>query len=139
MYGPYQDENRFIPFIINSCLKDVKFPCSEGNQLRDFLYIDDFVRAVELIIKNKNLSGHIFNIGSEKPIEIKKIILKINKLIKKGTPQYGKIKLRQREQAIVYPSIKKIKRYINWVPKINLDKGLKKTFDYFKKNKKRSF
>ena len=109
MYGPYQDENRFIPFIINSCLKDVKFPCSEGNQLRDFLYIDDFVRAVELIIKNKNLSGHIFNIGSEKPIEIKKIILKINKLIKKGTPQYGKIKLRQREQAIVYPSIKKLK------------------------------
>ena len=72
LYGPYQDENRFIPFIINSCLKDVKFPCSEGNQLRDFLYIDDFVRAVELIIKNKNLSGHIFNIGSEKPIEIKK-------------------------------------------------------------------
>ena len=139
LYGPYQVENRFIPFIINSCLKDVKFPCSEGNQLRDFLYIDDFVRAVELIIKNKNLSGHIFNIGSEKPIEIKKIILKINKLIKKGTPQYGKIKLRQREQAIVYPSIKKIKRYINWVPKINLDKGLKKTFDYFKKIKKGVF
>ena len=91
-----------------------------------------------MIIKNKNLSGHIFNIGSEKPIEIKKIILKINKLIKKGTPQYGKIKLRQREQAIVYPSIKKIKRYINWVPKINLDKGLKKHLITLK-NKKRSF
>ena len=90
-------------------MKDVKFPCSEGNQLRDFLYIDDFVRAVELIIKNKNLSGHIFNIGSEKPIEIKKIILKINKLIKKGTPQYGKIKLRQESKLLFIHPLKKLK------------------------------
>lgn len=139
LYGPYQDDNRFIPFVINSCLKNLKFPCSQGKQLRDFLYIDDFVRAVGLIIKKKDLNGHILNIGSEKPIEIKKIILKINKLINKGIPQYGKVKMRQGEQIIVYPSIKKIKTYINWYPKIDLNKGLKKTINYFSKIKKRSF
>ena len=44
-FGPNQDLNRLIPIVISNCLKDKKFPCSEGKQYRDFLYIDD---AVEL-------------------------------------------------------------------------------------------
>ena len=135
IYGPHQDDNRFIPFIINSCLNDIKFPCSKGEQLRDFLYIDDFIKAISLLIKKDNFYGQIFNLGSAKPIKLKKIISKINKLIKKGLPQYGKIKMRQNEQIIVYPSINKIKNYIDWKPKINIDDGLKKTIKYFRENK----
>ena len=45
VYGPYQDNNRLIPFIINSCLQNKKFPCTTGVQFRDFLYIDDFVEV----------------------------------------------------------------------------------------------
>lgn len=136
IYGPHQDDNRFIPFIINSCLNDLKFPCSKGEQLRDFLYIDDFIKAISLLIKKDNFYGQIFNLGSAKPIKLKKIISKINKLIKKGLPQYGKIKMRQNEQTIVYPSINKIKNYIDWKSKINIDDGLKKTINYYRKNKK---
>jgi len=43
--------------------------------------------------------------------------------------------MRQNEQIIVYPSINKIKNYIDWKPKINIDDGLKKTIKYFRKNK----
>ena len=139
LYGSHQNDDRLIPFVINSCLKDLKFPCSKGKQLRDFLHIDDFLTAVNLIISSKNISGQIFNLGSGKPIKLKKLILKINQAIKKGQPQYGKIKMRTNEQNIVYPSIKKIQKYINWTPKINIDKGVKKTIFYFKKNKKKSF
>ena len=61
VYGPYQDNNRLIPFIINSCLQNKKFPCTTGVQFRDFLYIDDFVAAFYLLItKGKHLN--IYNI-----------------------------------------------------------------------------
>ena len=139
LYGPHQDDNRFIPFVINSCLRGLKFPCSEGTQSRDFLHIDDFLRAINLLIKSKNSIGEIFNLGSGKPIKLKKLITKINQFIKKGQPEYGKIKMRTNEQKIVYPSIKKINKLIGWTPKINIDKGLRKTILYFRRNKKKSF
>ena len=44
--------------------------------------------------------------------------------------------MRQNEQTIVYPSINKIKNYIDWKSKINIDDGLKKTINYYRKNKK---
>ena len=86
VYGPNQDLNRFIPVVINSCRKDLKFPCSNGEQCRDFLYVDDFVRAVFFSIGNKEAIGKIINLGSGRPLKIKKIIQKIVKIYKKGKP-----------------------------------------------------
>ena len=73
-YGPRQELNRFIPIIINSCIKNKKFPCSDGNQFRDFVFIDDVIEAIIKSLKNKKAKGEIFNIGSGKPIKIKNII-----------------------------------------------------------------
>ena len=74
LYGPKQDINRFIPILINSCLKRKKFFTSSGNQLRDFLYIDDGINAIIKSIKSDNSKGKIFNISSGKPIRLKKIM-----------------------------------------------------------------
>jgi len=79
-YGPKQDLNRFIPIIISGCIKNKKFPCSKGNQLRDFLHIDDVVDAILKSLTNKNAKGQIINIGSGKPIIIKNIIKYIKKI-----------------------------------------------------------
>jgi len=131
-YGPRQDLNRFIPIIISSCIKNKKFPCSKGNQLRDFLYIDDVVDAILKSLTNKNARGQIINLGSGKPRIIKNIIEYIKKILKGGYPLFGKIKLRKDEIFKVYPDINKAKNKINWRPKISFQKGLKVTIDSFK-------
>tara|TARA_Y100001970_G_C14246093_1_gene868343 strand:- start:959 stop:1870 length:912 start_codon:yes stop_codon:yes gene_type:complete len=134
-FGPKQDINRFIPIIINSCIKNKKFPCSEGKQFRDFIYIDDVINAIFKCLDNKNARGEIFNIGSGKPKKIKNIIQKIKKIIKKGEPEYGKIKLRKDEILKLFPSIKKIQKKLNWKPNIPFDYGLRKTIrTYYEKN-----
>lgn len=134
VYGPYQDNNRFLPFVINSCLNDESFQCTSGTQLRDFLYIDDFVKAVYLLIRNKKCIGEIFNLGYGKSTKLKLLIKKINSHVKKGSPQYGSIKMRSTEQNNIFPSIKKIKRFINWRPKVDINVGLKQTINFYKKN-----
>ncbi len=131
-YGPRQDNNRFIPIIINSCLSNKKFDCSEGKQYRDFIYIDDVVNVIMKSLKS-NIVGEIFNIGTGKPKKIKDIIKKINKLINRGVPSYGKIKMRKDEIMKLYPNINKAKTKLNWNPKISFEKGLKKTLIYYKK------
>ena len=53
IYGPYQKKDRLIPIVINSCLKNKKFNCTEGNQKRDFLYIDDLIELLINVLKKK--------------------------------------------------------------------------------------
>jgi len=132
-YGPRQDTNRFIPIIISGCIKNKKFPCSKGNQLRDFLHVDDVVNAIFKSLINKNARGQIINIGSGKPKKIKNIIEYIKKTLKGGHPQFGKIKLRKDEILKVYPNINKAKKKINWRPKISFNRGLKLTIKYYNK------
>ena len=131
-YGPRQDVNRFLPIIIKGCLENKKFPCSNGDQLRDFVHVDDAVEAIIKSLTNKNARGQIINIGSGKPRIIKNIIEYIKKLLKGGYPLFGKVKLRKDEILKVYPDINKAKNKINWKPKIPFKKGLKITINSFR-------
>ena len=132
-YGPGQDSKRFIPQIVKGCLENKKFATSEGKQLRDFIYISDLCRAVQMIIDSNNtkLDGQIFNIGTGKPVQIRFMINKIVKIIGKGQPIFGKIKYRKGESMSLYPSIKKIYKILKWKPKISLTEGLRKTIQYY--------
>ena len=131
-YGPKQDENRLVPIVIMSCLKNKTFNCSSGNQIRDFIYIEDVVDAIFKLIKSNKSKGQIFNIGSGKPIKVKNVIEKIKAISKGGSPQYGKIKFRKDEIKELYPNIKKIKKEIKWKANIPFDKGLKLTIKYYR-------
>jgi dTDP-glucose 4,6-dehydratase len=134
VYGPYQDLNRFIPVVINSCKSKIDFPCSHGRQFRDFLYINDLIDAIFLILENPKAKGEIFNIGFGKPLKIKNIIQRILSYYKSGNPKFGKIKLREEEQMKIYPDVHKARRILNWKPKIKFLTGLAKTIKYYNAN-----
>ena len=134
-YGPNQSINRLVPIIIYNSILDKTFPCTEGKQYRDFIYIDDVVNAIMKCLKmRKKVFGQIINLGTGKPRQVKKIIQLISSLVKKGNPQFGKIKMRKDETLKIYPNINKIKSSLNWKPKISLKKGLQKTLSFYKKN-----
>lgn len=134
IYGPHQDTSRLIPFVIKSCLEKNFFKCTSGNQLRDFLYIDDLINLFIKIIKSKRLDDEIYNVGSGKMVSVKHIINSIYKNIKKGKPLFGKISMRKDENLKLYPIIKKVKETFDWTPKTSLQIGLKKTISFYKKN-----
>ena len=130
-YGPGQKKDRFLPQIIDACLKNKKFPTTSGKQIRDFCYIDDTVSAIFLILTKKKTIGEIFNVASGVPIKIKTVIDMTNKIIGKGIPEFNKRKLRYGENEVLYANIRKMKKKLNWKPKTSLPKGLKKTIATF--------
>ncbi len=132
VYGPRQDANRFLPITIKGCLKNRKFPCSKGDQLRDFVHVEDAVKAIIRALTNKNARGQIINIGSGRPKKIKNVIEKVKKISKGGFPQYGMFKVRKFEVPKLYPNIEKAKKKIDWKPKISFEKGLTRTINSFK-------
>ena len=138
VFGPKQDLNRLIPITIMNAIHNKKFDCSNGNQIRDFIYIDDLVNAIIKILKKKDINGEIINIGSGQPISVRDLIMKICKLTKGGKPQFGKIPLRKDEIIKLYPDIFIIRKLFNWMPKFSLERGLRKTINYYKKMAKKN-
>jgi nucleoside-diphosphate-sugar epimerase len=135
VYGPNMGNEHVIPQLINK-IKKIKHKKNtikiegSGNEIRTFIYIDDFISGFEKIISNgKHLN--IYNIGTTEKIKInhltkliakimlKKIVLKKGKLKKGGTP-------------IRCPNINKIKS-IGFKKKYNLLSGLKKTIEWYNK------
>ena len=130
VYGPNQSNNRIIPITINACLKDKNFPCTKGFQKRDFLYIDDLTKLMISILKKK-ASNKIFNVGSGKPIEIRKAIKIINNKIGSGHPQFGKITMRKDEIKNSFPNIKRVQNQFKWRPKVSFEKGIESTIFFY--------
>jgi nucleoside-diphosphate-sugar epimerase len=128
-YGPGQDDKRFIPQVINGCLQDIRFPASNGEQLRDFCYVEDTVNAILLALQSDAANGEIFNVASGTPITIRSLIDKICVIVGKGQPQFGSISYRAGENMALYASIQKIHEVLGWTPKVSLDEGIKRTID----------
>ena len=129
VYGKDMGNEHVVPEFINrfKSLKGKKFKIQgSGNEIRSFIYIEDFLQAFELILrKGKHLN--IYNIGTSEKIKIKDLAFKLAKIYKK------KILLKRTALAkggtkIRLPDIQKI-RSLGFKKKFNLEKGLKKILD----------
>ena len=140
-FGPYQNKEKFIPVIINSIINKKKIPLyGNGKNIREWIYVDDFVNAIEFLIK-KNVTNQTFLIGSgyaEKNINIIKRILKIMTEefgIKIANNQIKYVKDRAGHDKVYKINSSKIRK-LGWKHKINLNDGLLKTIKhYINKNK----
>ena len=132
-YGPKQDINRFIPIVIEACMYNKNFDCSDGKQLRDFIHVEDVVNAILKSLKSSKAKGEIINIGTGKPQKIKDVINFLVKRLEGGKPNFGKIKLRKDEISKIYPDISKAKKILKWTPKIKFKKGLEDTIRSYEK------
>jgi len=108
----------------------------DGNQTRDYMYIDDLVRAYELILKNSRPLKEVINFGTGKEV---KIIDLANKIIR-FCNRRGKIKpvhvaSRPGEINRMMADYSKAKKLLGWEPKYTLERGLKGFIEWYKKYK----
>ena len=99
-----------------------------GNQTRDFTYVSDIVSAFLIASKSK-VSNEIFNVGSGQTISVNKIVNILG-----GKKVY--IEKRPGEPECTFANINKIKKKLNWKPKVKIEKGMKiliDNIDYWKK------
>jgi nucleoside-diphosphate-sugar epimerase len=130
-YGPGQDSGRFLPQIIRGCLDDATFPASVGEQLRDFCYVDDTIRAILQALTLPEATGEVLNVASGKAIPIRSMIDKIRNYIGTGNPQYGEVPYRGGENMALYANVEKAENLLQWKTTTGLDEGIQKTIDWF--------
>ena len=127
VYGPGQSANRLIPFLIQQCLDNQSFDTSPGEQLRDFLYIDDFCTGVISLLGKQDHYGKIFNIASGEGTPVKRIIETVITQTGGGTANFGGKPYRTGESMALYADITAIRKATGWQPTISLEEGLSRT------------
>ena len=133
-YGPYHFPEKLIPLMIANALADKELPVyGKGENIRDWLYVEDHCSAIDLII-HKGRVGEVYNIGghNEKTnLEVVKIILKelgkSEDLIKYVTDRPG-----HDMRYAIDPA--KIHSELGWLPAVKFEDGIKKTIKWYLEN-----
>ncbi len=134
-YGPYHFPEKLIPLMIANALADKKLPVyGTGENVRDWLYVEDHCRAIDLIVR-KGREGEVYNVGGHNEhtnLEVVKIILqqigKPEELIEFVTDRKG----HDRRYAI---DPTKISNELGWEPETKFSDGIKKTIQWYLDNK----
>lgn len=134
-YGPYHFPEKLIPLMIANALNDKPLPVyGKGENVRDWLYVEDHCKAIDLIIHNGRV-GEVYNIGGHnemKNIDIVKIICK-----ELGKPESLITYVTDRKGHDMRYAIDptKIHNELGWLPETKFADGIKKTIQWYLDNK----
>ena len=134
-YGPYQFPEKLIPLMIANALNDKPLPVyGKGENVRDWLYVEDHCRAIDLII-HKGRVGEVYNVGGHnemKNIDIVKLICK-----ELGKPESLITHVADRKGHDMRYAIDptKIHNELGWLPETKFADGIKKTIKWYLDNK----
>ena len=142
-YGPYQFPEKLIPLIIINCLSNKSLPVyGKGENIRDWLYVEDHCKAINLILQEGAI-GDTYNIGGNNEISNINIVESICTILDKLKPSNsGKsykqlisfVKDRPGHDFRYAINTTKIKKDLNWEPKETFDSGLTKTIKWYLEN-----
>ena len=149
-YGPYHFPEKLIPLMIKNVLEGKKLPVyGKGDNVRDWLYVEDHCKGIDLVLRNANIY-EIYNIGGfneEQNINIVKLVIDILKEEIENNDEYKKV-LKTDLQNINYDLItyvqdrlghdmryaidpSKIARDLRWYPETDFETGIRKTVKWY--------
>ena len=149
-YGPYHFPEKLIPLMIKNVLEGKKLPVyGKGNNVRDWLYVEDHCKGIDLVLRNADIY-EIYNIGGfneEQNINIVKLVIDILKEEIENNDEYKKI-LKTDLKNINYDLItyvqdrlghdmryaidpSKIARDLGWYPETDFETGIRKTVKWY--------
>jgi dTDP-glucose 4,6-dehydratase len=134
-YGPYQFPEKLIPYFFHLISQNKQVPVyGDGKNVRDWLYVIDHCRAIDLILK-KGKIGEIYNIGgnNEKTnLEITKILLKFFNKSEDLIVFVDDRLAHDRRYAI---DSSKLQKELGWKPSVTFEQGIAKTFEWYENHK----
>lgn len=137
-YGPYQHLEKVIPRFITSCILDEPLRVhGDGRAQRDWLYVEDLARALDLIIHGDpaKLVGQTLNLGTGRSIDIKTIAQMVLKMMGKSENLLQHIGNRPGQVFRHTACAEKARRLLDWQPSVKFEEGLARTIQWYQANR----
>ena len=135
-YGPYHFPEKLIPLMIVNALQDKSLPVyGTGENIRDWLYVEDHCRAIDLII-HKGRVGEVYNVGGHNEMQNIDIVKTICKELGKPEDLIVHIEDRKGHDRRYAIDPTKIYQELGWLPQVSFMVGIKKTIKWYLDNRK---
>jgi nucleoside-diphosphate-sugar epimerase len=137
-YGPGEGDDKFITRTVRACLEGGELKLTPGEQRRDFIFIDDVVRAFDLVLRVAAERKDVDDLyaGTGKPVRIRDLAERIHRLCgSRGTLRFGAVAYREGEpMEIERPQVEPLDRY-GWRAEVELQEGLEQVVQFEKMRK----
>lgn len=134
-YGPYHFPEKLIPLMIVNALCDKPLPIyGDGQNVRDWLYVEDHCRAIDLII-HKGRAGEVYNIGGHNEMQNIDIVRIICSALGKPESLITYVPDRKGHDLRYAIDPSKIHSELGWLPEVNFSDGIQKTIQWYLDNR----
>jgi nucleoside-diphosphate-sugar epimerase len=131
LYGPHENPSRLVSSVILNLLQNKPALCSHGNQIRDFLHVEDVASAFVALLES-DVMGSV-NIASGQPVILKGVIFKIaDKLGRRDLVQLGALPGQPNDPLVLLADVGQLLEKVGWHPKYDLDVGVEQTIAWWK-------
>jgi dTDP-glucose 4,6-dehydratase len=132
-YGPYQHPEKLIPKTIIYALLNRPIPVyGKGENVRDWLYVEDNCEAIDLVL-HKGKNGETYNIAAKQELKNIEVVKTILRLVKKPESLIKFVEDRLGHDLRYSLDIEKITK-LGWKPKVKFEEGIKRTIEWYKRN-----
>jgi dTDP-glucose 4,6-dehydratase len=133
-YGPCQFPEKLIPLMITHAFDNKPLPVyGDGMQIRDWLYVEDHCRAI-LALLEKGRDGEIYNIGGNRSLPNKTVVEQILAITGRPSSLIEYVKDRPGHDRRYALSSEKLQRETGWSPRMDFERGLRATVDWYRSN-----
>jgi len=132
-YGPYQGCRLLIPYVITSALRGEDLHLTRGEQIRDYVFIDDVIDGMIKAATTDAAVGQTINLGSGIGVTVRKVVEMVLEIL--GWPveaQFGALEYRAGEVWDLRADRRRARELLNWEPMVGLEDGLQRTVDWYK-------
>ncbi len=131
-YGPKDDERHLLPATIRNLLAGGRPSLTLGEQLWDYLYVEDAAEAIYRAAVSEEAQG-VFNLGSGETRSIRHVMERLRDLIDPTLALgFGEIPYPKDQLMRLETSVDRLRDATGWTPQISLDEGLRRTVDWYK-------
>jgi nucleoside-diphosphate-sugar epimerase len=130
-YGPFEDGRRLVPSVICSLLRNEEVKVTKGEQVRDFLHVEDVASAIWAVAES-NLLGPI-NIGSAESVTVRDVVTRIGRILERpelimlGALPYGSF-----DPMFICANNHRLCQNTKWQPHFDLESGLRQTISWWR-------
>lgn len=136
-YGPGKSFTMLIPSVIKAGIERKDFDMNDGEQLRDFVYVDDLVEGALVAGISEKVNGEIINLGSGKPTKVREVVEMVNGAM--GNPikiNFGAEEYRPLDGEFFYMNSDKAFNLLHWKASTDITDGIEKTVRWYCENYK---
>ncbi|HEX8747033.1 MAG TPA: NAD(P)-dependent oxidoreductase [Pyrinomonadaceae bacterium] len=131
LYGPHEHPARLVPHVIGGLLRREAVACTEGTQLRDYLYVRDVASAFVSLLASE-ATGAV-NISSGQPVEVREIVYRIaDQLEGRELVRLGALPAPEGEPPLLVGDNARLKTEVGWTPAYSLPDGLAETIHWWR-------